>query len=1016
MQSLLNVGLAAFVSTTLVLVSPSIVSAQPADGAAELSRQVIELLNAGRYAEAIPLAQRALAIREKTLGPFHPDLATSLNDLAVLYYNQGRYGDAEPLYKRALSIREKALGRAHPHVALSMSNLGSLYESEGRYADAEPLYRRALAIREKALGREHPDVAYSLNSLARLSAAQGHYSEAERLYRRSLAIWEKALGPDDPDVAASLNNLAMLYQRQSRYAEAEPLYRRSLAIREKALGPDHPAVADSLNNLAVLYAEQARYADAAPLYQRSLAIREKTLGHDHLKVAESLDNLASFYERLGRYAEAEPLHQRALLIYENALGGDHPDVATALNNLALLHWKQGRYAEAEPLYRRALAIEEKVLGRDHPEVAQALNNLAVLYRAQGRYADAEPLYRRALSLREAALGGNHPDVATALNNLAVLYRAEHRYDDAEPLQRRALAILDKALGPDHPLVALSLNNLTVLYSEQGRYADALPLIERASQHGGASKGVALLVLLAARAQSLITPAQAFTQSYDIVQRASSSAAATAVSRLAARFAADSGELAQLVREDQDLAGEAGKLDKTVAAFVSRPPAERSAAGEQKIRERIEAVRTQREKLRQTFNQRFPDYVALSRPQPASLQETQAQLADDEALLVLDFDQRSYGWLVTRDGAEWKELNVAASDLDGQVAALRASITRQGSARFEPGLAYTIYQETFGAFASAIAGKQRLSIVTNGALTSLPPQLLVTGDPAGRALKEVDWLIRSHAITVLPSVASLKVLRGVSQVSAARKPMIAFADPVFSKHAQPEPQHVALRSIASFYRGAEVDIAALGNYLPPLPGTRKEVEEIAAELTAEPEDVRLGDAASETAVKQAKLDQYRIVYFATHGLVAGYLAQFASSKAEPALALSMPEHPSELDDGLLTASEVAQLKLDADWAVLSACDTAAEEKPGAEALSGLARAFFYAGARSLIVSHWNVVDKAAAPLMAGTFRALARDPTLSHGEALRQSMLAMIEAARSDAEADPRLWAPFVVVGEPAKPR
>jgi CHAT domain-containing protein len=130
---------------------------------------------------------------------------------------------------------------------------------------------------------------------------------------------------------------------------------------------------------------------------------------------------------------------------------------------------------------------------------------------------------------------------------------------------------------------------------------------------------------------------------------------------------------------------------------------------------------------------------------------------------------------------------------------------------------------------------------------------------------------------------------------------------------------------------------------------------------------------------------------------------------------IPSKPNDFDDGLLTASEIAQLKLDADWAVLSACNTAAEDKPGAEALSGLARAFFYAGARSLIVSHWSVSDEATARLMVGTFSAFSRDPKLSHAEALRQSMLAMIDAAKSDDEANPRLWAPFVVVGEPAKP-
>jgi CHAT domain-containing protein len=398
-----------------------------------------------------------------------------------------------------------------------------------------------------------------------------------------------------------------------------------------------------------------------------------------------------------------------------------------------------------------------------------------------------------------------------------------------------------------------------------------------------------------------------------------------------------------------------------------------------------------------------------------LQETQRLLADDEALLVFDFDAKSYAWIITRTDADWKELKISASDLDAQVRALRAWLT-DAQQRFAPELAHKIYEATFGAFADKIAPKKRLSIITNGALTSLPPQLLVTKHPSGRRLKEVDWLVRFHAISILPSVASLKVLRGGSQTSSARKPIIAFADPVFSKSARVQAQKAAMRSITSFYRGTQVDVAAIGEYLPQLPGSREEVKEIAAELKADPNDIRLGLAATETAVKQAKLDQYRIVYFATHGLVSGFLEQFAKSKAEPALALTIPDKPNDFDDGLLTASEIAQLKLNADWVVLSACDTAAEEKPGAEALSGLARAFFYAGARSLIVSHWSVSDEATARLMIGTLRASARDPKLSHAEALRQSMLAMIDAAKSDGDANPQLWAPFVVVGEPAKPR
>ena len=218
----------------------------------------------------------------------------------MLYRAQGRYAEAEPLYKRSLAIREKALGPDHPDVGDSLNNLAELYRAQGRYAEAEPLYKRSLAIAEKALGPDHPDVGAALNNLAALYEAQGRYAEAEPLYQRSLAICEKALGPDHPDVGTALNNLAVLYQAQGRYAEAEPLYqaqprhlregagarpprrrhraqqpgravpgpgplrrgRAALQARpghpEKALGPDHPDVGTALNNLAALYFAQQR--------------------------------------------------------------------------------------------------------------------------------------------------------------------------------------------------------------------------------------------------------------------------------------------------------------------------------------------------------------------------------------------------------------------------------------------------------------------------------------------------------------------------------------------------------------------------------------------------------------------------------------------------------------------------------------------------------------------------------------------------------------------------------------
>jgi tetratricopeptide (TPR) repeat protein len=427
----------------------------------------------------------------------------------------------------------------------------------------------------------------------------------------------------------------------------------------------------------------------------------------------------------------------------------------------------------------------RTLSPDHPAVANSLNNLALLYHNQVRYVDAEPLYRRSLAIKEKALGPDHPDVAQSLNNLAALYQVQGRYSDAERVFKRSLAIREKALGPDHPDVAQSLNNLALLYQEQGRYADALPLVKRAMAQNAVDRTVAFPIFLGSQTDNLISSTEAFIDSYNVLQRASSSSAGEAVSKLAARFAAGTDELAQFVRKDQDITSEAERLDKLIIAAVSKPPAERNATTETQIRNRMEEVTSEREKLQNIFNQRFPEYVALSKPQPLSVEETQALLADDEVLVAFDFDEKSYAWVITKTKSDWVELKIASRDINEQVKLLRQSLTFDVDKQFDASLAHTIYQETVGSIADKLQGKKRLSIVTNGALTSLPLQLLITQDPSGKSLKDMDWLVRSYAITNLPSVASLKTLRSTPSRSAARKPMIAFADPIFSKEEKAE---------------------------------------------------------------------------------------------------------------------------------------------------------------------------------------------------------------------------------------
>jgi CHAT domain-containing protein/Flp pilus assembly protein TadD len=361
-------------------------------------------------------------------------------------YFAGKYDEARPLAERALAIREKALGPDHRDVAASLNTLGTLHLSKGDYAKAESLYQRALVIWEKTLGSEHLRVADALNNLAIVYRNKGDYSRAESLYQRALAIVEKMLGPEDLALAAYLNNLAYLnYYNKGDYAKADLLYQRALTIKEKALGPEHPDVALSLQNLALLYSDKGDYIKAESMYQHVLAIMEKAHGPEHPDMALPFNNLARLYRDKGDYEKAEPLFQRALIIWEKVRGSGHALTAFAIDDLARLYRDKGDYEKAESMYRRALDIREKALGPEHPDVGASLNGIADLYLAKGDYLKAEPLCNRALMIKERTLGPDHFSIAYSLNSLAMLYAMKGDATQAVTFQSRASAVSERNL-------------------------------------------------------------------------------------------------------------------------------------------------------------------------------------------------------------------------------------------------------------------------------------------------------------------------------------------------------------------------------------------------------------------------------------------------------------------------------------------------------------------------------------------------------------------------------------------
>jgi CHAT domain-containing protein len=364
--------------------------------------------------------------------------------------------------------------------------------------------------------------------------------------------------------------------------------------------------------------------------------------------------------------------------------------------------------------------------------------------------------------------------------------------------------------------------------------------------------------------------------------------------------------------------------------------------------------------------------------------------------------KSFAWVVRHDGTTFHELALPAADALTQMQFLRGKLVPDAQGRLPeltPAMASTLYQSAFAPLEADLAGVHRVFLVADGPLQSVPFGMLGAGDPAAP-----EWLARRFAFASLPSVSSLRALRRFARGPAAPDPFAGFGDP---RLGAPGGSRAGL-STGQVFTARSVDGRADVDSLrqaPSLPETADEIRALSAALQGTPDALYLGDRATEAQVKTVDLARYRFLAFATHGVMAGEL----DGASEPGLVLTPPPTASDTDDGYLTASEVAELELNADWVLLSACNTAAGDgKPGAEGLSGLASAFLYAGSRALLVSNWPVASEPTRELVTAAVANYAAHPERGKPEALQQAMVEMMGKPET---AHPFFWAPFVVVGD-----
>ncbi len=802
----------------------------------------------------------------------------------------------------------------------------------------------------------------------------------------------------EPVVLASSNDLSAfrtLVQQgaqanaASNYAQAEDAYRKALALQTRFLSENDLAVANTLMDLAVTVSNQKKFDQAQALFRRAEPIIQKSPNdsdrarfayYQGIEAANRGDYVAAAAfggesVRLWRKTASQPGVGNLLSQGEDTLNAEKGELALALGFQGAMALRNEDFVTANVLTSESFLLMNSL--DSVPEVwkANAMATLGEVSVAQGRLSAAETYFNSALAIRTRLFG-----------------------------EGRATWPLQASLGKAYQRESMNTSAI-ITFRRMFQNIAANPAIQPQFNADQLTPFTAALVDYADTLSSDSEKQGLFAEAFPAFQLVRSTVVDQTIQKAQARFGVSDPAVASLLERVQNLQRELDSLRVDLALEQALPDSERSAEVETRLQNNVRNKASDLNKAEADMLQAFPAYTDLINPQPLRLIDVRKSLADTEGLVsFLIGRDESFIQLTKRSGNYVARVKAGEAELQEMVTSLRRALEIQGGSvnEFDLGKSHLLYTLLFKALEPELQGVQHLVVAASGPLGSLPFGLLVTQPPASQnGYTQAKWLIKEMAISHAPSVQAFYSLRGAPAKAPAPKALLAFADPVLDGVSRDSKQTQA-QCVATGPMNTDTLRA-----LAPLPETTDEVRAVARVMGVNKSSLFFRERASENTLRNQTLADYRVLYFATHGLLPGELR----CQAEPGLVLSPPMQQATQteSDGLLAASEIAQMKLNAELVVLSACNTAGGGgKFGGEALSGLAESFFYAGARGLVVSHWQVPSRATAMLLSNMFEFLGPDLKGGAALALREAQLKMISR---QSESHPFFWAAFVLVGD-----
>lgn len=838
-----------------------------------------------------------------------------------------------------------------PQQAAAMGAPEALLES--LFGERVPLASAADLDRFRTMTQE----ARAANGVAR-------YEEAERLFRRALDLQSRLLSDNDPALAQTLMDLALNVSNQGRDEEALALFRRAEPIIQRS-----PQAAD-----------RARFAVYQGYHAANFQRHDAALRFARAAVAGWRAEVDGPRVNLGNAESVDA-----------ALALDRGELALALNLLASMALRISDLALAQASASEALQIVNSTDGLPGWWRADILLTLGRISIAQGRLSAAETFLGNSLETYRRSSGDSLQTLPARLA-LAGVYQTEGLPSASLLAYRELFELLDRQ-GPD-AAVHLKPDDLIA-------YGSAV--IDRAAQFGDPAERQPL-----------------FAQALEALQRVRPAAVDKTLLQARERMAATEPGLQALLERLRTAERQRTAARIALSYESTLADGQRSRLVEDRLNQRIATAEQTVAGLHADLQAHYPQFRRLGGIGPrVAAADLQQRLAAHEAVLSFVVGERAtLVQLVRRDSLLIRRIDASESMLQDEVAGLRRSVDAgdRGLAPFDHAAAWRLYRLLFTPIELQLQGIEHLTIIPGGALASLPFAVLLTEDPAqASANASPAWLIRRTALAYAPSLQAFAQLRDAARHrTAAPDALLGVGDPLLSGQraaiasSSPPADTDPAAALARYCRQEGPADPTLLRALAPLPDTAMELRAVADVLRPGGGQTTLlaRGEASERRLREQVLSNYRVIYFATHGLLPGELR----CRSEPALVLTPEDAAGQREqDGLLEASEIASLRLNADLVVLSACNTAGfDQRSGGDSLSGLAEAFLYAGARSLLASHWQVASRATTALMTRLFGRLGPDVTQGSAEALRQAQLAL---STEPGTAHPFFWAAFTLIGD-----